>query len=293
MKKYKYLLLALSILAFAAFAGCEAENPPQEQKLSGFQTVETLQTRAFQETGNIQGTQETQGLVAQAQVQENLAIRTENVKYYENTEGFYAEPIEKGTYPGIVMIHEWWGLNDNIKGMAKKLAADGYRVLAVDLYGGKIAATLDEAKTVSAAVNEQEAIKNMQAAASLLKKQGAPKIASLGLCFGGGQALQLAISGEKLDATVIYYGEPVTEKEKLAAIKYPVLGIFAGSDTVIPLQSVKQFSNALTAAGVKSSIIVYPGVGHAFADPKSATYAPKQTLDAWQKTLNFLNENLK
>jgi carboxymethylenebutenolidase len=287
MKKFKNSLLALSVFLIAAFAGgCEAESITKPQpSMSGLQTMEIFQTQESKATE----TKTVYGLGTQ----ENTAVRSETVKYYGNTQGFYAEPVGKGTYPGVIMVHEWWGLNENIKGMAKKLAGEGYKVLAVDLYGGKIAASLDEAKKMSAAIDQPENIKNMQAAASYLGKKGVSKIAVLGWCFGGGQALQLALSGEKLDAAVMYYGQPVTDKEKLAAIKSPLLGIFAGSDTVVSLESVKEFSDALTEDGIKSNIYVYPVVGHAFANPTGTTYAPQQTLDAWQKTLNFLAENLK
>ena len=125
------------------------------------------------------------------------------------------------------------------------------------------------------------------------KNKNAHKIASLGWCFGGGQALSLALSGENLDATVVYYGNLVTDQQRLSKIKWPVLGIFGDKDTSIPVGTVNEFRNSLTVLGIKNSIYIYPGVGHAFANPSGQNYSANETKDAWQKTLKFLDENLK
>lgn len=216
-----------------------------------------------------------------------------SVEYGQGVTGFYASPKEPGNYPGVVMIHEWWGLNQNIKDMALELAKKGYQVVAVDLYKGKVATTQAEAQMQTSSLVPAEAVKNMQDAVAYLKSKGADKIASLGWCFGGGQSLQLALSGEKLDATVIYYGGLVADRSKLAAIKWPVLGIFGDKDTSISVDSVNQFKTSLDALGVSNSINIYNGVGHAFANPTGMNYAPVETKDAWAKTLAFLNQNLK
>lgn len=222
-----------------------------------------------------------------------LSVNAESVAYFEDVEGYYAAPAEEGNYPGVVMIHEWWGLNDNIRDMAENLAAEGYRVLAVDLYSGDVASTSSEAMALRNALNQDEAISNMQAAADFLRSQGSDSIGSLGWCFGGGQSLSLALSGEELDATVIYYGTLVTDRAQLASIDWPVLGIFGEEDSSIPVQTVNEFGAALDASGIENEIYIYPGVGHAFANPSGANYAPEPTIDAWQKTLAFLGQNLK
>lgn len=221
-----------------------------------------------------------------------VAVKTETVTYFPGTRGFYAQPEAPGTYPGIVMIHEWWGLNDYMRATAKELAGQGYRVLAVDLFG-KTATTQDEARAQTAAYDQTKGRENMRAAVAYLRSHGAPKIASLGWCFGGGQFLQLALSGEKLNATVVYYGNIVTDTEQLRAIKWPVLGIFAGEDRGIPTKTVREFKDTLNELGISNEITIYPGVGHAFANPSGQSYAPNETRDAWQKTLKFLQENLK
>lgn len=221
-------------------------------------------------------------------------VESQNVVYFEDTTGFLARPSAEGTYPGVVLIHEWWGLNDNIKNSAQKLAHEGYVVLAVDLYHGQVAATSSEAQALVGAVDMNEAIDNMQAAVAYLRtEQNAPKVGSWGWCFGGGKSIQLAVSGEDLDATVLYYGQPITDQSQINTIDWPVLGIFGEEDNSIPVSKVLEFQQSLGIAKTTHEIHIYPNVGHAFANPSNANYAPAETEDAWGKTIAFLNEHLK
>ncbi len=222
-----------------------------------------------------------------------VPVVTQEMNYYGDAKGFYAAPAAPGNYPGVVMIHEWWGLNDNIKDMARELAGGGYQVLAVDLYHGEVATAQDRARQLVGGIDQHDAILNMRAAVANLRERKAAKIASLGWCFGGGQSLQLAISGEPLDATVVYYGNVTIDKDKLSAIRWPVLGIFGEKDTAIPAASVREFDATLGSLGVKNEINIYPDVGHAFANPSGMNYAPEETRDAWAKTTRFLAEYLK
>ncbi|MEM3087285.1 MAG: dienelactone hydrolase family protein [Halobacteria archaeon] len=222
-----------------------------------------------------------------------LEVRADNLSYFEGAAGYLARPAAPGAYPGVVMIHEWWGLNDNIRAMARQLASEGYAVLAVDLFGS-VAATPDEARRQVSSLNATRAVENLRAAAAHLRaREGAPRIASLGWCFGGGQSLQLALSGEPLAATVIYYGSLVNDSARLSAIRWPVLGVFGDKDASIPVSRVQEFDRALDSLSIPNEIHVYPGVGHAFANPSGANYAPNQTQDAWAKTVAFLDRNLK
>ena len=217
----------------------------------------------------------------------------ELIQYYEGSLGYFVKPNKEGNYPGVVMIHEWWGLNKNIKDMAEQLASKGYIVMAVDLYYGKVAQTADEARELVTALNEEKALENMKVAVEFLRKNGAVKIASLGWCFGGGQSLQLALSGQELDATVLYYGSLKTDPEKLSVINWPVLGIFGDQDTSIPVETVNSFDSSLDTMNIENEIYIYPGVGHAFANPSGQNYAQEETEDAWEKTLAFLDKHLK
>ncbi|MBI4215631.1 MAG: dienelactone hydrolase family protein [Parcubacteria group bacterium] len=220
-------------------------------------------------------------------------LSTRDIFYFDNARGFYAAPAEPGNYPGVVMIHEWWGLNSHIKETAKKLAGEGYQVLAVDLYYGEVAETREKAQQLSRSLDQKKALENMKAAARYLRSQNASQIASLGWCFGGGQSLQLALSGENLAATVIYYGTLVTEQKPLSKIQWPVLGIFGDKDQSIPVAKVKAFETSLNQLKIENEIHIYPGVGHAFANPSGDNYSPKETQDAWDKTLQFLKNSLK
>lgn len=221
-------------------------------------------------------------------------VETEDYKSDE-VMGFIAKPKNPGTYPGIVMIHEWWGLNDNIKYMAKLLAKEGYAVFAVDLYDGDIATESDKARELMTAAREdqQTALRKMKAAMRYLyETEGVKTIGSIGWCFGGGQSFQLALN-DRLDATVIYYGHVSDDKEQLKNITWPVMGVFGRADTGIPVDSVIKFQAALILSGIKHEILIYPGVGHAFANPTGSNYAPLETQDAWNKTITFLDTYLK
>lgn len=209
--------------------------------------------------------------------------------------GYLARPADKTNAPGIIVIHEWWGLNDNIRMMADKLAGEGYTALAVDLYKGKVADSPDSAGTYARSVHDEEAIDNLtQAYGFLMKEENANNIGVIGWCFGGSWSLQTALAHpDKIDATVIYYGRLVTDTEQLNSLQMPVLGIFGEKDEGIPVEQVKKFEAALNDAGVKNSIHIYEGAGHAFANPSGTRYVEDAAKDAWDKTVQFLNENLK
>lgn len=220
-------------------------------------------------------------------------IKSLEAKYFENYSGFIAYPEEGGNYPGVVMIHEWWGLNDNVKDMAKELASHGYVVVAVDLFGAPAATTTDGARSLVSSYELEKGIKNMNGAITYLKENyDVQSIGSIGWCFGGGQSLNLALNNDSVNATVIYYGSVTSDKERLSNISWPVLGIFAELDKGITVESVKGFESSLNDLGIPNEIHIYPNVDHAFANPSGQRYAPEETKDAWQKTLSFFGKNL-
>ena len=224
----------------------------------------------------------------------NFEVETIQVNYFDDSQGFLAKPTLEGQFPGVIMIHEWWGLNDNIKEMAKKLASHGYVVLAVDLYNGNVATTSDEARQLISSFDQNFGIENMNSAAGyLVDIHNAGTLGSIGWCFGGGQSLNLALNNENMDATIIYYGQLQTDPTVLSSINWPVLGIFGELDQGIPVETVKNFESSLNALSIPNSIHIYPNVDHAFANPSGDRYAPDESKDAWKKTLDFLNNNLK
>jgi len=220
--------------------------------------------------------------------------QSESVAYFGDTMGYLAKPVTDGDYPGIIMIHEWWGLNDNIKEMADKLASHGYVVLAVDLYDGNVAATSDQARELISSYDSERGIQNMNSATLfLIDNYSSEKIGSIGWCFGGGQSLNLALNNDDMDATVIYYGNIIISTESLSSINWPILGIFAELDKGISTDTVNSFESSLNELQIQNNIIIYPGVDHAFANPSGERYAPDESKDAWNMTVKFLESALK
>lgn len=229
-----------------------------------------------------------------------VEVETQTVTYAtvngQPVQGYLARPAgSEGPLPGIIVIHEWWGLNDNIRSMAEQLAGEGYRALAVDLYSGASASTPDEAqKLMSASLGKRdELIENLKQAYAYLSDRG-QKVGTIGWCFGGGWSLAtaLALPGD-IDATVIYYGRLVAEKAELEKLQMPILGFFGSEDAGIPVESVKAFESALKELGKNASIHLYQGADHAFANPSGQKYQAEAAKDAWQKTLAFFQDHLK
>jgi carboxymethylenebutenolidase len=197
--------------------------------------------------------------------------------------------------PAVVVIHEWWGLNDHIRHWADRLAADGYAALAVDLYGGKVATTPDEAMTTMKSVDEAKAKAMLAAAHRFLAddpRVAAKKRGVIGWCFGGGWSLQHAIAEADLDAAVIYYGRLTTDSAQLAKIQAPVLGVFANDDKGIPPEAVDAFEKAMRAAG-KSIVVHRYDADHAFANPSGAHYDTAAATDAWTHVREFFATHLR
>jgi carboxymethylenebutenolidase len=212
--------------------------------------------------------------------------------------GFLARPkAAKGPLPGLIVIHEWWGLNNNIRNMAKRLAGEGYTALAVDLYGGQVADTPDKAQQLMGVVLKDlgSGEENVRQAYQYLEtQQKAPKVGVIGWCFGGGWSLQTALLlPDKIDAVVMYYGRIVTDKEKLAPVKAPILGLFGGKDQSIPVASVRDFEKTLKELGKDAQIHIYDDANHAFANASGGNYNATAAQDAWQKTTAFLAKHLR
>ncbi len=201
----------------------------------------------------------------------------------------------KAPLPAILVIHEFWGLNEHIQHWADRLAAEGYAALAVDLYGGKVAATREEAMGLVKAVDPARAQEVLKAAHTFLQEDArvkAPRTASIGWCFGGGWSLRTAMAIPELDAAVIYYGNPVTDPQQLASIKAPVLGIFGTKDASIPPAKVAELRQALDEAGVRHRILEFEAE-HAFANPSGARYDERSASAAWQEVSSFLENHLR
>jgi carboxymethylenebutenolidase len=212
--------------------------------------------------------------------------------------GYLSHPKNKNQpLPALIVIHEWWGLNENIKTMTDRLAGEGYLALAVDFYNGKTADNPQEAKELvtKASANPEQLKENIKQAYQYLEtEEKAPKIASIGWCFGGLWSLNTAlIFPNELDATVIYYGGNIeTNSDKLKPLQMPILGIFGSLDRNPSVEVVKKFAANLKSLDKSVEIHIYEGVDHAFANPSGKNYNAEAAEDAWQKTTAFLAKNL-
>ena len=228
-------------------------------------------------------------------------VTGENVSYGTvggvPVEGYLVRPKQaRGQLPGLIVIHEWWGLNDNVRDEAARLAAEGYVVLAVDLYGGKLATEPPAAMKLSQELtaNPGPAEENLRAAYKYLDEvEKAPRIGTIGWCLGGRWSLRAAlILPDQVDATVIYYGTVKATDPELAKLRMPILGLFGSRDRVVPVATVTAFEASLKRLGKSADIHIYEGAEHAFANPSGTAYDPKAAEDAWRLTTAFLNENL-
>lgn len=203
-------------------------------------------------------------------------------------------PKSKEPSAAVLVIHEWWGLNDHVKHWADRLAADGYAALAIDLYGGVVATTREAASKAMQSVDAEKAQATLVAAHAFLKtdkRVAAAKRACIGWCFGGGWSLRLAMAAPDLDAAVVYYGRLVTDATKLQDIRAPLLGVFGTQDRGIPQSSVDAFEKAMKKAGRDVRILRYDA-NHAFANPSSARYAKEHASAAWREVRGFLDAQL-
>ena len=238
-----------------------------------------------------------------AQVEPQVPVVTESVEYVvidgQPVNGYYAYPRKANQpLPGILAIHEWWGLNENIEAMARRLAGEGYQVLAVDLYSGQTADTPQQARQLvqEVANNPFGAEANITKAYNYLtEEKQANAVGSIGWCFGGSWSLETALLfPQELDAAVIYYGGQIGEAtaEELSTLEMPILGIFGEEDSSIPLETVNEFESTLDELDKTAEIQIYENAGHAFANPSGQNYVPEAAEEAWSATIEFFNEYL-
>ena len=200
----------------------------------------------------------------------------------ETVSAYLSAPGGSGKKPGLVVIQEWWGLNDFIKGKADEFAKKGYVAVAPDLYRGKVTKDPDVAHQLMRGLPEDRAMRDLQAAVAYLKSRpdvDTTHIASIGWCMGGGYSLALGLA-EPLSGSVIYYGRLVTDPAKIASLKTPLLGNFGGKDQGIPPESVKEFESKAKAAGKTVDFKVYPEAGHGFASTLERREGDAKDADA-------------
>ena len=205
-------------------------------------------------------------------------------------------PEGDGPFPALVLIHEWWGLNDNIRDLAEQYAAAGYVALAVDLYDGQTAATPQEAGALAGAVREntEGAFANLDAALAYLKEQPTVdnnRLGSVGWCFGGQWSYKMAKNNLGTKVSVMYYGR-FSMEDDLSMMKAQILGHFGEEDTGILVDDVEQFKAKLNTLEGEHAVYIYPNAGHAFANEDSDAYVEEAAEKAWERTIDFLETNL-
>ena len=287
-------ILALLAAATLALAACDKETSPADEadKAAGRANVDAMSREHATDTTEPSPAAEI--APARPVVSESLAYAEVGDELVYGHFVFPEDMVEP--LPAVIVIHEWWGLNDNIRSVADRLAGEGYIVLAVDLFGGSTADTREQARQQMLQVveNPAEANDNLRQAFEFVSRTaGAPRIGSLGWCFGGAWSLNTAmLFPEDLDAAVIYYGQVTDDADKLRPISAPILGLFGAEDRGIPVDSVRRFEAALEQLRKNYTVHIYPDARHAFANPTGNAYNAAAAEDAWQKTLEFLSLHL-
>lgn len=208
--------------------------------------------------------------------------------------GYLARPQDESPKPAVVVIQEWWGLNDHIKDVANRFAKEGFVALAPDLYHGVVTTEPDEARKMVMALDMAAAVKEIQSGMAYLREQkfvAAPKVGVVGFCMGGGLALQTALAEDNLGAAVAFYGRPL-EAGQVAQVKAPIMGLYGATDQGIPVDAVNQMDKALDEAGKENEIKIYEGAGHAFFNDTAQSYNEAAANDAWPRTLEWFRKHL-
>jgi carboxymethylenebutenolidase len=231
-----------------------------------------------------------------------VALLEQDLPYGEGADGnfvgFLAVPADAAEpLPGVIVLHEWWGLTPEIREAARRIAREGYIVLAVDLYGGRTASAVPEAQTLlRGLVDDPDRVRNniRQAYEYLERYALAPRIGSIGWDLGGRWSLQTALMmPDKLDAAVVIYGSVETDETVLDTLEMPILGLFGEQDRSIPVRDVQEFRAALARLGKPAEVRIYSGVDHDFFFPGTPNYSPIAADDAWLRSLMLLESALK
>jgi carboxymethylenebutenolidase len=218
----------------------------------------------------------------------------------KTVKGYLAEPLAGNKAPGMVVIQEWWGLNDQIRGVADKLAKSGYRALVPDLYRGKVALEANEAKHLMEGLNFGDAAgQDIRGAVQYLKGSGSAKVGVTGFCMGGALTVLSAVNVPEMDAGVIWYGYPPLQYVDAKKIKASLLGHWATQDQAFAISGVDELEKKLREANVKFEFHRY-NAKHAFANETADSkkldmlkYDPKAAEQAWKRTMDFLAKHLK
>lgn len=216
------------------------------------------------------------------------------VDYEGPGEGYLALPSGEGPFPAVVVIQEWWGLDDHIKSVADRFASEGFVAIAPDLYHGRVATEPDEARKLVMELEQDVAIEEIQNAVNYLigRDDVAPKQAAvIGFCMGGGLALHMAANGENIAVVAPFYGRPL-DAASAAQVDVPVVASYGAQDQGIPVDAVQHMAEQIRAAGQPVDLEIYPA-GHAFFNDTRPSYNAEAAQDAWQRTLSAFRDALQ
>jgi carboxymethylenebutenolidase len=211
------------------------------------------------------------------------------------TAAYVAWPPGKAKAPVVIVVHEWWGLNSQIRSVARRLAAEGYIAIVPDLYHGKVTDDPEQAHVLARGVETPAALTDLDAAMAWLTAQPraeGDRVGVMGFCMGGSIALEYGMHEPRLRAVVMFYGPPVTDAGRLVTLKAPVLAHFGQLDDGIPEDRINDFRLAMSTAGKSAEIHLYPGAGHAFMNEMRPSLHPESARRAWARTLSFLQKQI-
>jgi carboxymethylenebutenolidase len=212
-------------------------------------------------------------------------------------QGLLYLPHSPGRHPGLIVIHEWWGLVDWIKQEAAGYASQGYVVLAVDLYHGQVATNPEEAHELMRGLPQDRGVRDLTSAVTWLaarKDVDPSRLGAVGWCMGGTYALLLAVNAPRLKAVAVNYGAPPTDKSSLEQIHAAILGNFGGLDRGITPDDVHAFEAAMQSLGKPVDAKIYADAGHAFENPTNAGgYRPADAADALARIDRFFQQQLR
>lgn len=224
---------------------------------------------------------------------------TEQVQYpgdeHGSLMGYLARPDQDTPSPAVVVIQEWWGLNENIKDITRRFAREGFVSLAPDLYNGVVTTEPDEARKLVLELDMQVAVREIGQAISFLLQQpytAGNKVGIVGFCMGGRLVLQTVRSNDQIGAAVALYGTPLTPEEA-AEVKSPVLGLYGAADNGIPVADIRAMENAFEEQQIIHEIHIYDGSGHAFFNDTRDSYNPDAAADAWVRMLDWFDTHLQ
>jgi carboxymethylenebutenolidase len=226
-------------------------------------------------------------------------LRTETVEFPVNGEAgraYLAVPVGDGPLPGVVVVQEWWGLDEHIQDVARRLAAEGFVALAPDLYHGKVTKEPDKAQKMMMSLDMGHATKELVKATDYLASRpetAGRQIGAIGFCMGGGLALNLACENPKIRAAAPFYGINPTPIDKVRNLQGPILAVYGENDTFAGESVRRELEQALKADNIPHEIGVYPGADHAFFnDTRPEVYDRDAAADAWQRALSLFRNSL-